>query len=77
MSEHEGAYCRPSVPVSVIITTFNDGEWLERSIDSVLSQTQPPKEVIVVDDGSKDDVAEKVVKTKVGYQESSIIFIKN
>lgn len=43
--------------VAVVITTFNDSAWLPQSIGSVLAQTHPPDEIIVVDDGSAEDPA--------------------
>ena len=41
--------------VSVIIPTRDRAHLILRALDSVYSQTRLPDEVIVVDDGSKDD----------------------
>lgn len=50
-----------SVPtVAVIIPTYNRAHFVGQAIDSVLSQTRPPDEVIVVDDGSTDATADVV-----------------
>lgn len=40
--------------ISVIVTSFNYANYLRAALDSVLSQTRPPHELIVVDDGSTD-----------------------
>jgi glycosyltransferase involved in cell wall biosynthesis len=40
---------------SIIIPTYNRAAFIERAIDSVLSQIRPADEVIVVDDGSDDE----------------------
>jgi len=46
--------------ISVIIPTFDRCELLRRALDSVLKQTQKPREIIVVDNGSKDHTYEMV-----------------
>lgn len=45
---------------SIVIATYNYGHLIERAIQSVLHQTHAPHEIIVVDDGSTDDTAERM-----------------
>src|ERR1700688_4527172 len=54
----------PQPRVTILIDTFNYGHFIEEAIDSVLAQDFPTeeKEVLVVDDGSSDDTAERVKK---------------
>lgn len=61
--------------VTVVIPAYNAAQHISRAIDSVLTQTLPPDEIIVVDDGSTDDTVKKISefgdKIKYLYQENA------
>lgn len=41
--------------ISVVVPAYNIAQWLPRSLDSLLAQSYPNLEILVVDDGSGDD----------------------
>ena len=45
--------------ISFIVTVYNTRvEWIERVVNSIVNQTNSNWEIIIVDDGSRDDVAQ-------------------
>jgi len=51
--------------ISIIIPCYNGAEWLAETIESALGQTLKAQEIIVVDDGSKDNSLEIAKKYPV------------
>jgi len=54
-----------SPKVSIILPTYNRAHIIEKAIQSVLNQTYQDFEIIIIDDGSKDDT-KKIIR---GFQE--------
>ena len=46
--------------ISVVIATHNLARYVPEAVDSALAQTHAEREIIVVDDGSTDDTAERL-----------------
>jgi glycosyltransferase involved in cell wall biosynthesis len=59
---------QPKPLVSILIPAYNSEDWIEDTLSSALEQTWEPKEIIVVDDGSRDQtlaIAKKFESDKV------------
>jgi len=68
--------------VSVVIPVFNRLSFVQKAIDSVLAQSYSPKEIIVVDDGSSEDICSLEKKYKnikiISYQPNKgVSFARN
>jgi glycosyltransferase involved in cell wall biosynthesis len=60
--------------VSVVIPSFNRADLLPLTLDAVMAQTLPPREVIVVDDGSRDNTLSVIARYQPGVR---VIRIEN
>lgn len=57
-------------PISVIITTYNDYEFLDQAIQSVLEQNLLPEEIVVIDDGSSSPNAGTIVNRYINNRQN-------
>src|ERR1700683_5215746 len=69
--------CNPQI--SVVIPTYNGSAFLKAAVDSVVSQTRAAKEIIIVDDFSKDGTYElaKLIGGKCGIPTRVIRLAQN
>lgn len=59
--------------VSICIPTYNGGEFIKETIESILAQSYDNLEIIITDDKSTDNTAEIVSS----FEDKRIIFIRN
>jgi glycosyltransferase involved in cell wall biosynthesis len=58
--------------ISILTPTFNHEKYIQMCIESVVNQTYPHWEMIIVDDGSTDETPEIVG----GYKDSRIVYLQ-
>ena len=70
-----------SKKVSVIVPNYNYVRYIEKRIDSIVKQTYPIYELIILDDASTDGSAEviekKLAEVKEKYPELKVQFVRN
>ena len=54
---------KPRGPISVVITTYNDGAMLGEALRSIAVQTVLPREILVIDDGSDPATAPSMIES--------------
>ncbi len=63
------------IPVSVIVPAYNEEKVIEKTIDSLLLNTYPQFDIIVVDDGSTD-LTSQIVQQKYGNNPNIRLFTR-
>src|SRR6201997_4866325 len=61
--------------VSILIPAYNAEEWIADTVQSAIGQTWARKEIIVVDDGSRDRTAE--VARRFASKEIAVVSVEN
>ena len=61
--------------VSILIPAYNAERWISDSIESALSQTWPRKEIIVLDDGSRDQT--RAIAQHYASRQVAVVSTKN
>lgn len=54
--------------ISFITTVLNESKTIEALLESLLTQTKMPDEIVIVDGGSSDDTIEKIKKEKLKFK---------
>ena len=57
--------------VTVLIATYNRSKFIIESLESILNQTKPPKQIIIINDGSTDDT-----KNVLGHYLNKIVYLE-
>lgn len=60
--------------VTIIAVCYNQEEWVEETLDSIKKQTYPNIQLIVADDGSKDN-SKQVIKNWIKANNSDAVFV--
>jgi teichuronic acid biosynthesis glycosyltransferase TuaG len=63
-----------SPSIDVIIPTYNSNKFLERAIDTSLSQTHPVNKIIIVDDGSSEESQKQLRELEKKHNMVEIVF---
>lgn len=73
--QHAHGWYDPTTPVSVLIPAHNEAENIRSTLESVVANSHPSREIIVVDDGSTDATAEVVREVMARHPFERIVLI--
>lgn len=67
-----------AMPVSILLPAFNESEYIEKAVRSLLQMRYPRHEVIVINDGSTDSTMEVLIKAfdLIEFKESQYVKFK-
>jgi GT2 family glycosyltransferase len=64
----------PTGSITVSLVTFNAMPWLAACVASVLAQSQPPAEIVVIDNGSTDGTRDWLTANLADRSDTRIVF---
>lgn len=62
---------------TIIVPCYNNSQFMEECIDSLVNQTYQNIEIIIINDGSTPDHSEKTDKIVMSYDDGRITYVKN
>lgn len=60
--------------VSIVIPAYNHEKYINDTLNSVIDDTYPNKEIVIINDGSKDNSAAVIENWILQHKETSVIF---
>lgn len=63
--------------VSILVANYNNGRFIAETLESAVKQTYPSIEIVIVDDGSKDNSLQVIEGFKKSHSEANIKLFKN
>ena len=63
--------------VSILVANYNNGCFIAETLESAVKQTYPNIEIVIVDDGSKDDSLQVIEQFKASHPKVVIKLFKN
>ena len=62
--------CNAGPSISAVVAAYQAEQWIAETLETILGQTRPPDEVVVVDDGSTDGTVRGSSDSRAGFASS-------